>query len=363
LELDGAKGEINKLIRFNNSLFAFQDSGIAQILYNDNVQISSTDGVPIEIANSGKVHGKDYKSDSIGCSNKWSMASTPAGIYFIDNINKDIFLFNGQVNNISLTKGFSSWCKKAKITSESKWNPYAFADFVAYYDKRNQEILFINNKEALAYSEKFNVFTSFYDYARIPYLCNLDDTGIWLNPMPLETGDITCTIHKHQAGKYCKFFGHNYPYNMTLIGNPEPQLDKIFTNIEFRACVDGEGETSNNKFTPYRPFSNLETWDEYQRGIANLTIANGKPMISHHTSDNNASLIRKFRIWRCDIPRDNANTRDGRDAELGITRFAKHPNDRMRNPWIYIKLQRNSAPEGEWLLRTEIHDVVMTYFD
>ena len=28
------KGEINKLIRFNNYLFAFQDSGIAQILYN-----------------------------------------------------------------------------------------------------------------------------------------------------------------------------------------------------------------------------------------------------------------------------------------------------------------------------------------
>jgi hypothetical protein len=37
LDLDGDKGPVRSLKRFNNNLFAFQDKGISQILYNDNV--------------------------------------------------------------------------------------------------------------------------------------------------------------------------------------------------------------------------------------------------------------------------------------------------------------------------------------
>jgi hypothetical protein len=97
LSLDGNKGEVRKLIRLNDQLLCFQDKGISQILYNENVQIASTTGVPIEIANSEKVQGKRYISDTIGCSNKWSVCQTPSGIYFIDSHDKGIYLFNGQL--------------------------------------------------------------------------------------------------------------------------------------------------------------------------------------------------------------------------------------------------------------------------
>jgi len=50
---------------------------------------------------------------------------------------------------------------------------------------------------------------------------------------------------------------------MTLIGNPEPTVDKTFTNLEFRACVQGEGTVANDEFTPYLPFDGLEVWNEY----------------------------------------------------------------------------------------------------
>lgn len=367
MELDGDKGKISKLARLNDSLLAFQDTGISQILYNENVQIASTAGVPIEIANSGKVQGKRYISDTIGCSNKWSVCQTPSGIYFIDSHDKGIYLFNGQLQNLSVAGGFNSWSKQHISITENGWTPLDFNDFITQYDKQNKDVLFISNDEALAYSEKIGAFTSFYNYNRIPYLCNLDGSGIWIKsesysaPNPPYGRVIygLSSLWGHQTGEYNNFFGNSYPYWMTLVGNPDPQRDKTFTNLEFRACVDGDGEYSENtgKFTPTLPFSTLETWNEYQHGITALKNKIGHASMMHHTLDKESALKRKFRIWRCDIPRDNASLNT--DAGLNISRFKAKPLDRMRNPWIYLKLYKGDNT-GK---RVEIHDVMMSYYE
>ena len=367
MELDGDKGKISKLARLNDSLLAFQDTGISQILYNENVQIASTAGVPIEIANSGKVQGKRYISDTIGCSNKWSVCQTPSGIYFIDSHDKGIYLFNGQLQNLSVAGGFNSWSKQNIFITENGWTPLDFNDFITQYDKQNKDVLFISQDKALAYSEKIGAFTSFYNYNGIPYLCNLDGSGIWIKsesysaPNP-PYGRVTyglSSLWGHQTGEYTNFFGNSYSYWMTLVGNPDPQRDKTFTNLEFRACVDGDGEYSENtgKFTPTLPFSTLETWNEYQHGITALKNKIGHASMMHHTLDKESALKRKFRIWRCDIPRDNAplNT----DAGLNVSRFKVKPLDRMRNPWIYLKLYKGDNTDK----RVEIHDVMMSYYE
>ena len=359
MELDGNKGEITAIRRFNNQLIAFQDSGISQILYNENAQLSTTQGVPVEIGNSGKVDGKRYLSDTIGCSNKWAMVNTPLGIYFMDSNEKSIYLFNGQLNNISQAGGFNSWCKSVIPPADAAWTPFFYeisqtdlrSAFIAHYDKLNQEVLWINGDTALAWNEKLQTFTSFYDYSHVPFFCNLDDTGIWLKA--------NHTLWKHQAGDYCKFFGTNKPYWMTLVGNPEPQTDKIFTNLEFRASVEGDGSETNGKFIPTLPFDSLETWDEYQHGITTLENKNGHAAMIHGTAS--SALQRKFRIWRCDIPRDNYAAPET-DAVRGISRFTRKPNDRMRNPWLYLKLMKNAATSGS-LHKAEIHDLIMTYFN
>ena len=352
LEMDGDKGQITSLNRMNNQLIAFQDTGIAHILYNENTQISTTEGVPIEIANSGKVQGKRYISDTIGCSNKWSVVTTPSGIYFMDSNDKSIYLFNGQLSNVSLNGGFNTWAKQNIPSSEIPWNPVDFDNFKAYYDKLNQDVLFTNKETTLAFSERMNAFTSFYDYGNTPYLCNLDDTGVWIRG--------NGSIWKHNAGQYSNFFGENKPYSTILIGNPEPQADKIFTNLEFRACVDGEGsyDSQTDKFTSALPFDYLETWNEYQHGITTLNIKNGLSAFKHYTSDDISTLKRKFRMWRCDIPRDNAPLSS--DAGKNITRFKVQRLNRMRNPWVYLRLQKE-AEQGT-MGRTEIHDIIMTYF-
>lgn len=317
LDLDGDKGKVRALRRLNNNIIAMQDKGISQILYNENTQVSTTEGVPIEIANSGKVQGKRYISNKIGCTNKWSICETPNGIYFVDDITKGIYLFNGQLSNISDKLGLHSWIKVAS-KDINIWNPIYFNSFVTYYDKINSEVLFISKDSCLGYSELLNQFTSFYNYENTPYFSNLLDKGIWIKDNKLWL---------HNEGDYNMFFGTYQPFYTTVIANPDMPIDKIFNNLEFRSdSWDKDGNLLNTTF------DTLTTWNEYQQGISNLKNSLGSP----------SNLKRKFRIWRANIPRARANGRD-----------------RMRNPWLYIKL----SMEKENVNKTVLHDMVVHYFE
>lgn len=328
LDLDGDKGTVRALRRFNNNIFAFQDRGISQILYNENMQISSTDGVPIEIANSGKVNGKRYISDRIGCTNKWSMCETSNGIYFIDDITKGIFLFNGQLDNLSDRLGFHSWINRASDSIDI-WNPVDFDGFVTYYDKVNGDVFFISKDECLAFSEPLGQFSSFYSYEKMPYFTNLEDRGIAFN---VEGTGILYRPWLHNEGDYNMFFGVYQPFYTTVIVNPDMPVDKIFNNLEFRS--DSWDKSDNLLNTT---FDTLTAWNEYQQGTSTLNNILGRP----------SDLKKKFRIWRANIPRASA---------IGST---KKGRDRMRNPWLYIKL----SMEEENVNKTVLHDMIVHYFE
>ena len=322
LDLDGDKGDVRAIRRFNNTLLAFQDRGISQILYNENMQIASTEGVPIEIANSGKVNGKRYLSDKIGCANKWSMCETSNGIYFIDDTTKGIFLFNGKLDNLSDRLGFHSWIN-AKSTGINIWNPVDFNGFVTYYDKVNGDVFFISKDECLAFSEPLGQFTSFYSYEHMPYFTNLEDRGIALNT---DKGGTVYKAWLHNEGEYNMFFNKYCPFYTTVIANPDMPVDKIFNNLEFRA------DSWNGSTLLNTTFDTLTTWNEYQTGTSTLNNILGRP----------SELKKKFRIWRANIPRAKSNGRD-----------------RMRNPWLYIKL----SMEGENTNKTVLHDMIVHYFE
>ena len=328
LDLDGDKGSVRALRRFNNNLIAFQDRGISQVLYNENMQITSTEGVPIEIANSGKVNGKRYITDKVGCTNKWSICETSNGIYFIDDITKGIFLFNGQLNNISDKFGFHSWINRAS-KNVSIWNPVDFDGFVTYYDKVNGDVFFISKDECLAFSEPLGQFSSFYSYEKMPYFTNLEDRGIALNV------EGTGTLYKpwlHNEGDYNMFFGVYQPFYTTVIANPDMPVDKIFNNLEFRSdSWDKNGNLLNTTF------DTLTVWNEYQQGTSTLNNILGRP----------SNLKKKFRIWRANIPRAN------------VAGSTKKGRDRMRNPWLYIKL----SMEEENVNKTVLHDMIVHYFE
>ena len=137
--------------------------------------------MPIEIANSGKVDGKRYITDKAGCINKWSIIETKNGIYFIDNINSSLSLFSGTVKSLSDEKGFKDWI--GRNNSTDLWNPVDFNNFVAYWDRINDDVYFLRGTEdehqdVLCYNEMLGEFTSFFNYGEVPMMVNVQDKFI-----------------------------------------------------------------------------------------------------------------------------------------------------------------------------------------
>ena len=315
LDLDGDKGEVVSLNTFNNEIYCFQRRGLSNILFNSRVQIPTSDGVPIEITNGLKVSGKRYVSNSIGCSNKWSIVESPSGLYFIDNETNSLYLFNGQIQSLSDKLGFRQWV--SDNNSHENWDPVNYNNFRSFYDKNNNDVYFIDKDECLCYSELLNQFTSFMSYESVPAMFNISSEFYSFNKNKLW---------QNFEGDYNMFYGEFKPYSITVVANSDEPYDKIFNNVEFRAD-SWNGNTLINNQT----FDTLDVWNEYQHGTSTLTNVIGKP----------SPLKKKFRVWRANVPRDNSNKRD-----------------RIRNTWAYVKLSMNAS--NTW--KTEFHDMIIHYF-
>lgn len=327
LDLDGDKGEVVSLNTFNNEIFCFQKQGFSNILFNSRVQIPTSDGMPIEISNGLKVDGKRYISNTIGCNNKWSIAETPSGLYFIDNITNSIYLFNGQIGSLSDKLGFRQWT--SENNSLEKWDPINFKNFVAYYDKNNGDVYFVNNKTALVYSELLGQFTSFMSYGQVPAMFNINSDFY-----AIQYGK----VWEQFSGDYNMFFGHYCPYSVTFVSNADEPYDKIFNTVEFRADCWTKDNSGKEVLVNSHTFDTLEVWNEYQKGVSGLTSLAAKP----------SPLKKKFRVWRANVPRANTDWNGIKANKM----------DRIRNTWAYVKLSMNKENTD----RMEFHDMIVNYF-
>lgn len=325
LDLDGDKGNLNSLTVFNNEIYAFQDKGFSNILFNSRVQIPTSDSVPIEISNGLKVSGKRYISNTVGCQNKWSIAESPLGLYFIDDYSNDIYVYNGQLASLTNKLGFSNW--KKETASLDVWNPVDFNNFITFYDLTNGDVYFVNKETCLVYTESLGQFTSFMSYEETPAMFNIEDKFFSIK---------NNSIWAQNEGDYNYFYDEFKPFYIQLRVNPEMPLDKIFTGIEFRSdSWDENNELVNDTF------DYLSVNNEYQEGETFLTnskdLNKTLPVYVEHKIT--SSLKRKFRIWRANIPRDK-------------------DRNRIRNTWTYLKLAKLQENKN----RTVLHDIIVDYY-
>lgn len=312
-DLDGTMGPIEALRTWQDTIYCFQDNAISVISFNPRVQIPTSDGVPIEISNSYKLEGKVYISDSIGCSNKQTIAVTPSGIYFVDPNSKEFYHIAGkELSSISAAHGFSDWFKHSEITN-------------TFYDKnRNDVYVFGNNDgdKCIVYSELLGQFTSFMNYEGTPAMFNIH------NNFYAFRNNNTLDMYQMFAGQYNDFFGTIQPFYVHFISNADSSLDKIFSTIETRVDFKQNDEVVHNEF-----FNRLRVWNEYQD--------TGTKDISKGITAFRKDAKKKFRIWRVNIPR-----------------CGKHNLDRIRNTWTNIKLGKDNPGN----LKMELHDINIQYF-
>ena len=341
LDLDGDKGCIEAIRRLSNELYSFQDKGISRILYNEKFQIATQDMTPIQIQNSGKVDGKEYLSNHVGCHNKWSIIDYPLGLLFVDDYTKNMYMIDikdpRMINNMSDKLLMGSWFKYT-LNGISIWNPVDFGNFVGYYDKLNDDAYEITNETALSYNagDMTSVYTSFYSYDGASYFSNILDKGIWVRR---PSGGDKYKLWSHHDGEYNMFFGVYKPYSITLLANEMPSVDKTFDTIDYRDDEFVFNSTDESYvYSPNTSFDKIYAWTEYQTTNQSLVFKQNAV----------TNLKKKFRIWRAIIPR--ASRGDGKSTIHG---------NRIRNPWMYIKLSR----EDENTNMAKAHDFTINYFD
>lgn len=353
LALDGDKGSITSLNKIKNNLIALQQHGIALIRYNENIQISPDNGLPIQLANSNKVDGKYYVSEVVGSQSRQTIQQTEKGIYFIDGNEHVLYGFDGQsLIDISTNKSMASVFKEGTVTK-------------ILYDRYLKDLyligIFDGEEKTLAFNENIEQFTSFYSYNKMV------NTAV-INNIPYSYAHSfkTTRLYKmYSSQEYCNFFDTKEDYYITYISSPSQQ-DKIFTNLDFTA----DSWDYSNNITDICPFGEIETWNEYQKGIIGLSTSGykydgityyyrkevqalpqiGESGILYYKTPNHlyyiykdgwkniqpdestsipSSLKRKFRIWGVNIPRHNTI----QSGNISSSRA------RMRNPWLYIKLK------------------------
>ena len=341
LDIDGDKGCIEAIRRLSNELYSFQDKGVSRILYNEKFQVATQDMTPIQIQNSGKVDGKEYISNHVGCHNKWSIIDYPNGLLFIDDYTKNMYMIDikdpRSVSNMSDKLLMGSWFKYT-LNGISIWNPVDFGNFVGYYDKLNDDAYEITNETAISYnaSDATSVYTSFYSYDGASYFSNILDKGIWVRR---PSGGDKYKLWSHHDGEYNMFFGVYKPYSITLLANEIPNVDKTFDTIDYRDDEFVFNSTNESYvYSPNTSFDKIYAWTEYQ--TTNQSLVFKQNAITN--------LKKKFRIWRAIIPR--ASRGDGKSTIHG---------NRIRNPWMYIKLAR----EDENTNMIKAHDFTVNYFD
>lgn len=334
LDLNGDKGGISALKSWNELLLCFQDKSLSKINFNSRVQIPTSDGVPIEISNGYKVDGSLTISDSIGCRNKWSIVCTSLGVYFIDTNTHNIYLFNGNLQNLSINNGVSWWTRNNR--TNNLWKPISYESGLngirSFVDTIYGDVYFTpgsvssaEQPDAFCYSEILGNFVSTMSYGGTQAMFNYGDKFYSLKGM-----DGNLNLYINNEGDYNYFFNEYKGWDISFISNDNPIITKIFDTIELRAdAFAGIEDTPPLNSCPVN-FINVS--NEYQdSGIVPI---------------DNRIMRKKFRIWRGLLPRHN-NTRQ-----------------RIRNPWAMITLgwkpnpTLNSENNSE---RTIIHDISVKY--
>lgn len=314
LDMDGSKGKVTALKSWNEYLMCFQEKALSQILFNSRTQIPVSDGVPIEISNGYKVDGSRLFTGTIGCNNKWSIINTTTGIYFADSNTNNLYLFNGQLTNLSQDRGMNWWARENNVNALWKPIPYVNNGLRTFYDSKYGDIYFtpgpklgitLNSNDALCYSEQLGQFTSLMSYGDTQAMFNFAD-GFY----SLRESDGNLKLYQNNVGEYNNFFGEYKGWDFSFISNDKPLVTKIFDTVELRA---DHYNTYQIKSLLYDcPVSFIKAQNEYQNGEANTP--SGKAKIR------NKNMMNKFRIWRGIIPRHNGTMQ------------------RIRNPWAMITL-------------------------
>jgi len=229
-------------------------------------------------------------------------------------------MVNKGVNGISDQKGLHTYMTNdIQPLSLIVDNPVLKQGISTSYDFINNCVHFTflqdTKSTTLTYNEALQSFESFYDYIPSIYISR-GNNFLALNPNNTQ-------LFKQYAGNYNQFFNVYYPSYVTILVNPESDMDTILDNVKYKSELYLNGVDQ-----PDLTLTHVQTYNEYQD--SNLV-----PLVFRR----DANLRRKFRDWDIILPRNNGT------------------RQRIRNPWTFLKLQYTQNSNYQLIL----HNPIISY--
>lgn len=350
LDVEGTYGDINKVINFKDTVFFLQDRGLGSASINQRSLIQDSSGIQLSLGTGGVIDDFNYISTNSGTKDQFSVTQTNSALYYYDRLNEKVYRLAGDGNiplsdvqgmhsyfrkidkniySTSVSTGFSSFTDNTSITDR-----YRGAGVHSVYDKKNNVVLFtflnpfvgalptVEKGETLppftdgftiAYNENINAFESFYDF--IPTLYK-EHKGNLFSISPIDRN----SVYVHNEGNRGEFYGKEYPTEVTTLFNVNPDLVKVFNNLEWNSeTTDASGNDLEETV------ETIQTYNEYQdSGIISLTASN---------------LRKRMRTWRMYFPRDN--------------------KARMRSQSVFVKFTKSNNNNKRFVL----HDLIISFFN
>lgn len=319
MDLDGKFGPINNIIEYKDNLYTFQDEAIAALSINPRVQISGSDGIAVELGKGNILDDYNYLTTRSGSINKWGIISSKKGIYYYDALNKGI----GRIPDaatilLSDIKGMHThFNTNYNYNLIKEDNPILETGVVFGYDNYNNDIYFTFHQGELSFTRRYNElrdeFVDLKSYK--PTIYSYKGEKMFLvNPNGKD-------IYEQKIGEYNKYFNEYVPSYIILQLNPESDIDTVFNNIQYNSEL-----YLNNVDQPDKTLTHIQAYNEYQDS-GRIPLIVGR----------DSNLRRKFREWKANIPRSNRN--------------------RIRNPWIFLKLELDNVSNYKLIL----HDIIVNY--
>lgn len=154
IDVDQEYGPVTDICTFKNVLTFFQEQSFGVLSVNDRSVATDNSGQNIVLGTGGVLDRYDYYSNTYGMhKQQFCSVCTTGGIYWFDNHNNVICLFDGR----SVTQ-LSKQCKVQNILNKYKKDD----NFKVFYNNRYNEVVFnvLSDDMQIVYNEMLGKFTS-----------------------------------------------------------------------------------------------------------------------------------------------------------------------------------------------------------
>lgn len=382
-------GPINKILNYKDTVYFIQDRGFGGYAINRAAITTTADGVPTQLGTGQGFGKHQYISKTHGSIHQWAVKATDTGIYFFDAINRKIFMFAAssyQSANTPLSEltGIHSWLQSLydpifyrKLDPIPGDNPILQKGVTVARDVINDEVIFtflglgaaitfmpggtyqagsivvvngvyylitntftapddkvgafaalLLNSELIPNDNPYNRTIVFDEiaktfssrYSATPKIW-IENSDTLLSPNTLHPAN----IYVHNTGNWGEFYGVPVEAKITLVINPNADLNKVLRTLEFNSIVRDDNKVVDRTQT----ITAFEITTQYQ-STGKIPYSAGR-------------IMRKFDKWRVKIPRNQLSTSQ---------------QDRLRSTYFVLTLYFDNTYNKEIICNR-----LMSYYD